>query len=348
MEIKGNGFSPLGSVVIVNYNGGQIVLEALGSVFSQTIIHCLEVLVVDNASIDGSYETIQDLYGSRISLFRLPKNIGFAAGNNFGFKKARGKYLLLLNNDAVAEPRWAEELFCVLESDPRIGMCTPKILCYQNRRIIDNLGHKIFFDGLNRSIGHLERDGEKYNKQEEVLFASGCAGAYRRHPVMAVGGFCEDFFAYGDDADLGLKLRLLGFRCLFIPSSIVLHRQSCTSQPFSAQKLFWIERNRIWVMLRFLPLRWILLSPVFCFLRLFGSWLAGNKGMGLAGKVKQNHSSISLCVIFFKAWISALGGSLKMLEERRELFKLGKIPQREWLKILEKFRASTKEMTFGK
>ena len=336
----------LGTVIIVNYNGGHLALETVRSVVGQSIVDKLEILVVDNQSTDGSDEQIATAFPDKFMLLKQQKNLGFAGGNNVGFKEGHGKYFLLLNNDAIVARDWAEILISKMEADASVGMCTPKIFCMDSPGILDNVGHKIFFDGLNRSIGHLQPDGEVFSHEQEVLFASGCAGAYRAATVRKAGGFPEHYFAYGDDADLGLHIRLLGFRCLFIPSALVYHKQSGTAKPFSSQKLFWIERNRIWVLLRFLPLSWIILSPAFTILRLFGAWIAAKKGKGVAGKVLAKQSTMGILVILFKAWLEALVRLPQCLLERHKLWSNAAVSQKQWHHLLRSFRAKTREMMF--
>lgn len=322
-------------------------MESVRSVLAQTIADRLELIVVDNGSKDGSADALKDEFQDRIRLVRSTTNRGFAGGNNLAFEQARGKYLLLLNDDAVVEKGWAQALIKVAESDPEVGMCTSKILCYDNRTLIDNVGHLMYVDGLNRSRGHLARDRGQYERIEETIFASGCAALYRRDIVMDVGGFDEDFFAYGDDADLGLKLRLAGYKCMYVPYAVVYHRQSASTGKSSMQKLFWIERNRVWVMLKFFPASKILASPWHTLRRLLGSAKLAHDGKGLAGELLRNNSMLHLGKTIALAWLAAIQGFPKMLVRRRRLARHRKINTRQISKLLEKFRASVDEMAFG-
>ena len=145
---------PLGSVIIINYNGGQLLHAAVESALRQTVADRLEVIIVDNGSTDDSIDAVEKDFSKEVKIIRLNENLGFAGGNNRGIREARGKYILLLNNDAAAEPDWAEELTSAAEASPGVGMCTPKILYFADRRRIDNVGHKMYRDGLNRSRGH--------------------------------------------------------------------------------------------------------------------------------------------------------------------------------------------------
>ena len=100
---------------------------------------------------------------------------------------------------------------------------------------------------------------------EEVFFPSGCAALYRREMLDEVGLFDEDFFAYGDDTDLGLKGRLAGWKCLYVPKAIVYHRYSQSSGAYSALKAFYVERNRVWIAVKYFPLSLLLESPFYTF-----------------------------------------------------------------------------------
>lgn len=347
MGDKTNKQPPAATVVIVNFNGGAMVLKAVASALAQTIAGRLEILVVDNASTDGSDVEISRLYPDSVRLIRSVKNLGFAGGNNLAFLQASGKYLLLLNNDAVAEPAWAQELIAAAELNKNIGMCTPRILCDPDTRLLDNAGTLMYADGLNRSRGHLQAAAGLYERPEEALIASGCAGLYLREPVLALGGFDEDFFAYGDDTDLGLRLRLAGYGCLYVPSALVRHRQSASTGALSLQKIYWIERNRIWVLLKLFPARWILASPWHTLRRLWAAWRSGMRGEGLAGELVRKHSIVSFAAALLRAWAAALQGAAAVLRKRRAFFKREHISSGAWEALLRRYAASLEDMSFG-
>jgi GT2 family glycosyltransferase len=337
----------IATAIIVNWQGGEVVAAAIRSLLAQTVREKLEIVVVDNASSDGSAEEIEREFTRDIRLIRSDSNLGFAEGNNLGLRHSRGEYVLLLNNDAEVAPDWAEQLISVARENPEVGMCTSKILCHDDRDRIDNAGFSISRDGLNRSRGHLCRDDGSFDGIEETLFASGCAALYRRRTVMEVGGFDPDFFAYGDDADLGLKIRMLGYICLYVPGAVAYHRQSSSVGQASVQKLYWIERNRVWVLVKYLPVMWIIMSPWFTVRRLFGSWRAAKRGQGIAGKVREQASSLVLLRTVAGAWLDALIGIPKMWRRRRRLWKSRAVSRREWRALLKRFEAPPEEMTFG-
>jgi GT2 family glycosyltransferase len=200
-------------VIVVNYNRQDLLRACLDSLDAQTFSD-FEIIVVDNGSQDGSLRYLQALASPRLRLVPLSTNTGFARGCNAGMEIARGKYVATLNNDAEADPQWLERLVRAMEQNPRAGMCASKIVFHGDRGRIDKAGHLIYFDGLNHGRGSGERDAGQFDQQAEVLFPDGAAALYRRSMLEDVGLFDEAFFAYGDDADLGLRGRLSGWNCI--------------------------------------------------------------------------------------------------------------------------------------
>jgi GT2 family glycosyltransferase len=194
---------------------------------------------------------------------RTPQNYGYTRGANIGLRQARGRYIFLLNNDAEVAPGCVDALVAAAEGDPRIGMCCPKILRAEDKRLIESIGHWVYADGLSRCRGRLEEDRGQYDRAEDVLVPSGCAVLLRREMLDDVGLLDDDFFAYCDDTDLGLRAQLRGWRCVTAPSAVVYHWGSS----MSPLKAFLVERNRLWVAVKCLPLPLLLLAPFFTLLR---------------------------------------------------------------------------------
>ena len=196
-----------------------------------------EVIVVDNGSNDGSVEFLKQYYLPFVKVIANRENLGFSGGNNVGIHAAKGKYILLLNNDTEADDRWIEELIKEAEKDRTVGMCASKIYSFYQRNIIDVAGHLLYRDGLNRGRGRLDEDVGQYDTVEEVFFPSGCAALYRKEMLDEIGLFVETFFAYGDDTDIGLRGRVAGWKCIYVPTAIVYYIFRLTSA-YSPQKHF--------------------------------------------------------------------------------------------------------------
>ena len=175
--------APIASAIVLNYNGRGFVEESVRSLLEQDLPG-LEVLVVDNGSTDGSADEIERTFAGRVRILRSPRNLGFGAGNNLGIREARGRHLILLNNDAVAAPSFARELVAAAEADAAVGMVAARVLEYARRNVLDTVGHLLYPDGLNRGRGRLEEDRGQYDACRTTLFPSGAAALYGVHFLM--------------------------------------------------------------------------------------------------------------------------------------------------------------------
>jgi GT2 family glycosyltransferase len=336
--------SPPVSVIIVNWNGMDYLKDCLDSLRAQTFPD-FEVILVDNGSTDGSVQYLRENYPGWVRVLPNPRNEGFSGGNNRGIRAASGKYIVLLNNDAQADARWLEELVKVAEKNPRAGMLASKIYLQGQPKILDNVGHLIYRDGLNRGKGRLEVDQGQYEVIEEVLFPSGCAALYRREMLEEVGLFDEDFFAYGDDTDLGLKGRLAGWKCLYVPKAVVHHSYSQSSGAYSALKAFYVERNRVWIAVKYFPLTLLLESPFFTLLRFALQGYGALAGRGAAGRFSAAYSPGKLLRILFKAYLAAFRGLPGMWKKRNDMKKRTRVSEREIRSWFFRFGMSAREIS---
>ena len=334
---------PLISVVIVNWNGRHLLGECLDSLLAQDV-RGIEIILVDNGSQDGSAEYVRERYPD-VTVVSLPKNIGFAGGNNAGIRAASGKYVALLNNDTKADPSWLTNLLKAAEASPSVvGMWASKILSYDNPDIIDNVGLLMYPDGLGRGKGRLEKDKGQYDQTGEAFFPSGCAGLYRHEMLDEIGLFDEEFFAYADDVDLGLRARLAGWNCLYVPSAKVYHKYSASSSAHSPFKAFLVERNRIWVLLKYYPVEMIVISPFVTLTRLFVHLYGALSGKGASGRFREQNSVFQAISILLKAWYSALSELPGIIRQRRAFSGLRRIGRRELYRLFREYRISTYEI----
>lgn len=340
-----SGMSNRVSVIVLNYNGKHLLEECIDSILGQTYKE-IEIIVVDNGSTDGSADLLNQKYKDRIRLILNETNLGFAEGNNVGIAAASGKYIALLNNDAVADPQWIEELVHAAEdSDGTFGMWASKIMFYDSRKIIDTAGHLIYPDGLNRGRGKGEADSVQYDSKEEVFFPSGCAALYSKGMLDVISGFDSDFFAYGDDTDIGLKARLAGWKCLFVPTSVVYHKSSATSGKYSSFKAYLVERNRIWILIKYFPLPDIFLSIFYTILRYVMQAYGALSGKGAAGRFVEGASKTELIKVLFRAYCDAFAKFPVMLKKRREFKRYVKVSSADFHLWLKRFKISAKEIS---
>ena len=335
--------SPLISIIVLTCNGKEHLEECISALRKQTYSRT-EIILVDNGSRDGSAEFVRRRFKASVRVVELSENIGYTGGNNAGIRAARGEYIAFLNDDTRADPRWLEKMYAALEGGPKFGMAAGKIVSYYHPDIIDNVGHLIYRDGTFRGRGRLERDRGQYDQTEEVLAPSGCAFMVRKKILDRVGGFDEDFFIYGDDADLSLRVRLAGWKVIYVPTALVYHKYSATTGAYSPFKAFLVERNRIWLTVKCFPLGALLASPFFVCLRLFFQAYGVVTGRGAAGKYTRQFSALSLLFILIKAHLAALAGLPTMWKKRRKIKSSQKVSNREFYRWLKKFSLSAREL----
>jgi GT2 family glycosyltransferase len=337
---------PLVSVIIVNYNRAALLEACLRSLVQPQGVP-FEAVVVDNGSSDGSVETVEAFAAAApfpVRLLRNAENLGFCAANNQGIRASAAPFVALLNNDAEAEPDWLAQLHSAFE-DPRVGMAASKILVYEDPRIIDKAGHLIWLDGQNRGRGTGERDCGQYEQMEDVLWPDGCACMYRRAMLDDIGLFDEDLFAYGDDAELGLRARIAGWRCLYVPKAVVRHHRGSTLGVLSPRRLELIERNRVLLAAKHFPPDLLLLNPLFFALRIgAGAW-AALRGRGEAGRIPGLGGKVRAFLAVLRGDLEALMMLPRTWRKRRALKPLRRLGDAEVRRLLWQHRIRLGELS---
>ncbi len=334
-------------MIVVNFNRRELLWACLQSLAQQQGVR-FEVIVVDNGSSDGSAEMVENQFAAdgRFSLqvIRNRENRGFCGANNQGIGIASGQFVALLNNDAEAEPGWLEELWKALARRDDMGMAASKILVYEDPRRIDKVGHLIYPDGQNRGRGSGEIDRGQFDKLEEVLWPDGCAALYRKSMLDEIGGFDEDLFAYGDDAELGMRARVAGWGCLYVPTAVVRHHRGATLGVLSSRRLELIERNRVLLAVRHFPVSLLWLNFGYFLLRLgAGAWAAIH-GKGEVGKFPGASGKGRAALAVMRGNLEALTMIPQTLQKRRALRHLRKLNNRQIRRLLFHYRISLKEL----
>jgi GT2 family glycosyltransferase len=340
-----NSASPLISVVMLNWNGAQVVEECLRSLQEQTY-HPLEVIVVDNASTDHSVDLIRGKF-PEFKLIVNDKNLGFGGGNNVGICTSQGKYIMMLNNDTRLDPKCVEELKRSIEKDNNYGACASKILLESDPDVIDGVGILVCPDGLSFGRGRLEKR-DRYEGEEEIFFAADCACLYRREMLDDIGLYDEDFFAYADETDMGWRAQLAGWKCIYSPKAIVYHLHSISSGGrYSSFKAFLVERNRIWVALKNFPISLIILGQFYTLWRYIFQAYGALRGKGAAGRFTNNFSKVELVKILLKAYLSACKQVPLMLKKRKMIQKKKRITNREIYRLIKRYGISAREIALS-
>jgi GT2 family glycosyltransferase len=335
---------PLVSVIIPNLNGREILGVCLRSLERQTFKD-FEVVIVDNGSTDGSVESVRNEFPWLGTIIENQTNLGFAKACNQGIEGSGGDLIALLNNDTEAHPDWLSELVTAAEANPEAGMFASKTLLFDKRDTIDTAGHLIYRDGLNRGRGRLEVDSGQYDTKTDIFFPSGCAGLYRRKMFDEIGLFDEHHFAYGDDIDIGIRGRLAGWTCVFVPGAVVYHMYSATTGKYSPAKLYLVERNRLWVVLKYFPMKHALLSHFYTKLRYIYQFYGVISGRGAAGRSVSEHSFWVLAATLMRAYWDAFKAFPRVWKERKRMMKLKKVSSREIERWFRDYGISAREIS---
>ena len=272
--------------MLLNYRSGADLPACLGGLLAQDFTD-FEVLLVDQGQEDGSTDdalrVFSDAFGTRLRPIRAGKNLGTAGGFNLALRHARGRWLALLDTDAVPDPPWLGALVRAGEAGEGVGMCASRIRLLTAPGRLENAGHGLYADGLVVPRGRGAADGARWSVPGEVLCPSGAAGLYRLEAVRGVGGFAEGFFSHGEDLDMGLSLRARGWRCLYVPEATVRHHLSGTWGRRSLRKAYLTERNRVWIAVRHFPRPALMALPAYTVWRWTLSVRAGLLGDGPLG-----------------------------------------------------------------
>ncbi len=310
------------SVVVVNWNRSTLLRQALLSLHAQRLAPA-EIIVVDNGSSDDSMAMMRDEF-PRVRVIANHNNRGFCAANNQGIAAATGEFIALLNNDAEAEEHWLLALSKMF-TRPEVGMAASKILMASDPRRIDKAGHLIWPDGQNRGRGAGEFDTGQYDRVEPTLWPDGCAAMYRKRMLDEIGGFDEDFFAYADDAELGLRARIAGWQCLYTPFAVVRHHRGATLGVNNARRLKLIERNRILLAVKLFPFSLLWRNGFYFTQRLIAGAFAAWRGEGEAALFPGIQGKWTLLSTIVSGNLAALPIIPRMLAKRRAIEKIRKL-----------------------
>ena len=237
------------SIIIPNWNGLQFLQTCLDSLAHQTYSD-IEVIIVDNASTDGSQAYIKEHYPD-VHLIELAENRGFTGACNVGMEAAKGNIIALLNNDTEVHPDWAQAVVEAFARYDDVGMVAGKMLLFNQRDHIHTAGDYFTTDGRAGNRGVWEKDEGQFDREEFVFGACGGSSAYRREMLDEIGLLDDDFFFLLEDIDLSWRAQLAGWRALYTPEAIVYHHLSATGGGVTAS--YYDGRNGILVLIKNLP-----------------------------------------------------------------------------------------------
>lgn len=232
------------SVITVNYNGLADTCSLLDSI--TPCDSSMEVIVVDNASRNGEANTIEKRYPT-VRVVKSEENLGFAGGNNLGINVAQGRYLFLVNNDTVFNPKELKWLIESLDHSPKTAIVCPKIRFFHGERMIQFAGYtplsKITL--RNKGIGYAETDNGQYDEAHATPYAHGAAMLVRREAIDDVGMMPECYFLYYEELDWSVMMRRKGYDIWYDPRCTIFHKESQSTGVDSPLKTYYLCRNRL-------------------------------------------------------------------------------------------------------
>ena len=232
--------SPLVSVIVLNYNAGNLLLNCIDSL-KKSEFKNLEILVVDNISSDNSQIRCKEKYPD-IKLIQNKKNLGYCGGNNVGIKEAKGEFIIILNPDTTVDYNCIKELISAYDEFGE-GLYQPKILSLNEENIIQSTGNMLHVFGFGFARDKGNKVVEKKEEIERIGYASGTCLFTSKKVLEKIGLLDEFLFLYHDDLDLGWRAAQININSYYVPKSKIFHVESY-SLKWSAKKFYWLERNR--------------------------------------------------------------------------------------------------------
>jgi GT2 family glycosyltransferase len=327
------------TVIVPTLAAGEPLVACIASLDAQTF-RDFETIVIDNSGIKLARKT---LAGGNVTFIDNVDNVGFGAAVNQGIRASSSPFVALLNDDAAADPGWLEAMLHALEGRPDVGMVAPQIRLGATG-MLDSAGMLVCGDGSSRQRGHGEPP-ERYPRKQEVLLPSGCAALYRRETLDEAGLFDASFYLYCEDTDLGLRARWKGWECLYVPSAVVEHAYSSTAGRASPTKAFYVERNRLFLVVKNFPFTLLLLAPFYALARYFWHvwWLW--RGRGAAAEfTRSGGSAAKLPGYVFRAWLAMLGELRTLCRERRRIRKGARLTPKQYARLLRRFSITPRQV----
>jgi GT2 family glycosyltransferase len=326
--------NPTVTVAVPTLAADETLAACLDSLDRQTFRN-FEIIVVDNSGRKAVEPR------DRFRVIANDSNVGFGAAFNQAFHASTSTFLAILNDDATAHPEWLESLLRAVEARPDVGMCASRVLLAGDGRL-DSAGMLLCRDGSSKQRGHLEAP-ESYPRRQEVLLPSGSAAFYRREMLEEIGLFDESFFLYCEDTDLGLRARWAAWECLYVPDAVVEHRYSHSAGKASALKAYYVERNRLFLAVKNLPLPDLLSAPFYTMARYFWHVVYALQGRGkMADFQSAGNSGGKLPLIVLRAHFAMLARFPALWKQRRKMKR--RFTPKQFRRLIRRFSISSRQV----
>jgi GT2 family glycosyltransferase len=238
------------AVIVLNYNGANVIAPCLRALRSQSY-RDFEVVVVDNASTDGSLDIVRrDFPEARV--MAQSRNLGFCGANNLAIAATDSEYLVLLNNDTEVEPDWLGCLVEALDSDPTCGFAASRMIRMSDKRSLDSAGDIFYSHGVAAKRGE-GRPATEFSAPDYVFGACAGAAIYRRSLFESIGVLDPDFGSMGEDVDLSFRAQLRALKCRYVPNAIVYHHVGASFNRVPQSRVRLSRRNIVTVLIKNMP-----------------------------------------------------------------------------------------------
>ncbi len=234
------------SIVTITYNGLRDTLQMIRSLREVVRSVTYQIIVVDNASRENEAQAVQREFPDVLCI-RSERNLGFSGGNNLGIARATGRYVMLLNNDTYIEEDGFGRLVALMDANPRIGACSPKIRFSTPPRLIQFAGFTPLTSVTLRNslVGYMEEDKGQYDTPRQIPYAHGAAMMVSRAALEAAGPMPEEYFLYYEELDWSVTISECGFQIWYEPACTVFHRDGQAGAPVTPFRSYYLTRNRM-------------------------------------------------------------------------------------------------------
>ena len=325
---------PTVTAIVPTLAADETLAECLASLERQTFSD-FEVIVVDNSG-----RNVVRPQG-RARVIANVANVGFGAAVNQAFRESTAPFIAVLNDDATAHPRWLEALLAAVQARPDVGMCASQVRMAGDGRL-DSTGMLLCLDGSSKQRGHLESP-EYFSRSQEALLPSGSAAFYRREMLEEIGLFDEAFFLYCEDTDLGLRARWAAWECLYVPDAVVEHRYSHSAGQASALKAYYVERNRLFLAVKNLPMLELLLAPFYSAARYFWHVVFAVQGRGKVAEFgRAGNSPKQLPLYVLRAYLELLRHFPALWKQRRNMKR--RFTSKQFRRLIRRFSITPRQV----
>jgi len=324
-------------VAVPTLAGDGVLADCLRSLASQSF-QDFETVVVDNSGTGTA-----KVCGPRVRTIANHRNVGFGAAVNQVIQDSQSTYLAALNDDAVADRLWLETLVAAADAHPRAGMFASEVHLGDSG-LLDSAGMLIAADGSSKQRGHGKLPGQ-FAAAEECLFPSGSAALYRRAMLDQIGPFDESFFIYCEDTDLGLRARWAGWECVYVPGAIVEHSYSHSAGRATPLKAYYVERNRLYTVLKNFPVRLLWRAPFASAARYFWHLVSMLSGHGKAAEFRDaGYAGGMLPFLVLRAHASMMLRLPGLWRERRRVMRTRSVSTRDFTQVIRRHKISVREV----